>query len=155
MTMDRIHRITTGVVLAVLTAAALGLWRAPGLPQAPKLALVSMLIIIMVVCWALAPEALEVHGDELRIRRRGWSSVQVRRADLSGVDEASVVGGARVFGVGGLFGSYGLFRNTTVRWHWLYACRRGPGLILRRRTGWPLAVVVDDLTALRAALQGW
>ncbi len=84
--------------------------------------------------WALAPRAFEIGDGALRILRNGWPSTSIPLADVrsAGPTDPEVLRGAvRVVGVGGLFGTYGLFRSPTLGPVRLDATRMS-GLVLVR-----------------------
>ncbi len=84
--------------------------------------------------WALAPRGFEIGGGALRILRNGWVGTDIPLAD---VRSAAVLapdalrGAIRLVGVGGLFGSYGLFRSPALGRVRLDATR-SDGLVLVR-----------------------
>jgi hypothetical protein len=89
-----------------------------------------------VAAWALAPRGFEIGGGALRILRNGWLGTAI---PLSDVRSAGVIapdalrGSIRLVGVGGLFGSYGIFRSPVLGPLRLDATR-SDGLVLVRTT---------------------
>jgi hypothetical protein len=84
--------------------------------------------------WGLAPRAFEIGGGALRIVRNGWIRTTIRLADVRSAGEVGpevLQGALRLVGVGGLFGSYGLFRSPALGPLRLDATR-GTGLVLVR-----------------------
>ena len=66
--------------------------------------------------------------------RNGWPSFKVRLEDVRSVailEPNALNGSLKIFGMGGLFGYYGLFRSPTLGSYRLHATRSG-GLVLVR-----------------------
>jgi hypothetical protein len=59
----------------------------------------------------------------------------------------------RLFGVGGFFGSYGLFWARGLGRFRAYATQSAPGVLVRRSGALPLIVTPDDADGFRAALR--
>ncbi|HEX9049756.1 MAG TPA: PH domain-containing protein [Anaeromyxobacter sp.] len=84
--------------------------------------------------WALAPRAFEIGGGVLRIVRNGriWTAIPLAEIRSAGEVGPEVLEGAiRILGVGGLFGSYGVFRSPALGPLRL-ATTRSTGLVLVR-----------------------
>src|SRR5512140_3940751 len=84
--------------------------------------------------WALAPRAFEIGGGALRIVRNGWLRTAIPLAEIRSAGEVGpevLRGALRLFGVGGLFGSYGVFRSPALGRLRLDATRSS-GLVLVR-----------------------
>jgi hypothetical protein len=84
--------------------------------------------------WALAPRAFEIGGGALRIVRNGWLRTAIPLAEVRSAGEVGpevLRGALRIFGVGGLFGSYGIFRSPALGRLRLDATRSS-GLVLVR-----------------------
>jgi len=133
MSLDRTYRTLTAVVIALLAVVFATTYVAVGTIVVPVLGFVA---VTMVIAWAMAPRQLVVEGDELRVERRAWRALRV---PLSAIESAAPIEQfpgrtLRIGGVGGFFGSYGLFTNTKLGRFRLYATRRGKALLLRR--GW-------------------
>jgi hypothetical protein len=89
---------------------------------------------VAVAAWALAPRAFEIGDGAVRILRNGWFGTaiplcEVRSAGEIGSD--ALEGAVRLVGVGGLFGSYGVFRSPLLGPVRLDATR-SHGLVLLR-----------------------
>jgi hypothetical protein len=128
----------TWVVVLLAGAVPLLVWslvpggpigpRGPGGPGVGAARWASLLLpFVTAVCWALAPNGLEIAGGELRILRRAWRSAAY---PLTSVEEVALLppgalrGAVRTFGNGGLFGYYGWFyRKGAFR---LFATRSDP-----------------------------
>lgn len=152
MSLDRTHRRLTAVAAALLvvvftvvfvTKAQLGL------------GVVGLLAVVLALAWAMSPRELVVDGGELRIERRAWRPFRVPLSSVVSAAPLSRLGGRtlRVFGVGGFFGSYGLFSNTELGRFRLYATRVGQAVIVRRRGDeLPIVVTPDDVAGTIEAI---
>ena len=109
---------------------------------------------VLALAWAMAPREIVVDDDELRIERRAWRPLRVPLSEVESAGALSSIGVAvRLFGVGGLFGSYGLFSSRTIGRFWLYATHRGTAVLVRRRNGaLPIVVTPDDIEGALAAI---
>jgi hypothetical protein len=104
--------------------------------------------------WAMSPRAVTVAGGELLVERRAWTPVRVPVRTIQAVTSLDRMGkGVRVFGVGGLFGSYGLFANDTLGRFHLYATRRGPAVIVRRNDALPIVLTPDNVIGTIEAIE--
>jgi hypothetical protein len=103
----------------------------------------------------MSPCALVVDANEVRIVRRAWPPRRIARAS---VDTAAPIGSLgsfplRLFGVGGFFGSYGLFSSGALGRFRLYSTRSGEAVIVRLNDGsLPVVVTPDDVAATVRAL---
>ncbi len=162
MTMDRTHRRITlaaivalaGVVAAILAGSTL-----PPVPLPVTRYLVPTVLVLVVVpltvAGMMAPRAVELSGSTLRIERRAWQPLVIRLVDVVAVERGPELGmfrSLRLAGVGGFFGSYGLFWTRGIGKHRLYATRLGPSVLVRRRTAVPVVIAPDDAESLRAAI---
>ncbi len=152
MSLDRTNVIFTSLVLLLLLAVTGGMFVA-GNRAAPGIGL--LLAVVMGAAWAMAPKALEITWDELVIQRRAWPALRVPRASIARAEPLSRLsaGTLRLFGVGGFFGSYGLFRNPDLGNFRLYATRGGTALLVRRQGAVPLLLTPDDVSGAIEALQ--
>jgi hypothetical protein len=143
MTLDRKQLLLTGAVGLILVVVTGVTLVANGGGYA--LALVGL---VTALSWAMSPRALVVDDGELRVERRAWPALRVPLASVVGAAPLDRLGqGAlRLFGVGGFFGSYGLFSSRDLGRFRLYATRGGQALIVRR-TGdaLPLVLTPDDV----------
>src|SRR5258708_3981405 len=112
---------------------------------------------ILVLAGGMSPRAVVVDGGGVRGARRAW---EARRVALSSVESAAPLTklGARtlrLFGVGGFFGSYGLFSNGELGKFRLYATRRGQAVLVRRTGGeLPIVLTPDDVAGPLPAAGG-
>lgn len=115
-----------------------------------------VLALVLAVSWALAPRALVVDARELRIERRAWSPLRIPLSQVASAAPLSDLsaGTLRLFGVGGFFGSYGLFSNGQLGKFRLYATHGGQAVLVRRRGDeLPIVVTPDDVTGAIAAIE--
>lgn len=87
---------------------------------------------VLMVCAALAVRGYSVVGGQLLVHRLGWAS----RFDLNLVASAdyspgATLGSVRTFGIGGLFGFVGHFRNAFLGPYRAYATDPANAVVLR------------------------
>jgi len=152
MSLDRQHRRLT-VLVGLLVAVSLVVVVATGAHVG--FAVFAVLGVVLALSWAMSPRALVVEGGELRIERRAWQALRVPLASVASASplDRLAKGTIRVFGVGGFFGSYGLFSNGDLGRFRLYATRAGQAVIVRR-TGSELPIVLtpDDVAGTIRAI---
>ena len=153
MTLDLANRMMTAVVA---TAVGVGLlftvlWRLrPGV-----LGLLAF-AVALTLAWAMSPREVVVSPYEVRVLRRAWRPLRI---PLTAVDTAAPIDslGAlplRLFGVGGFFGSYGLFSSVALGRFHLYATRRGQAVLVRRNDRkLPVVLTPDDVAGTVAAIR--
>ena len=115
------------------------------------------LLVVVALAWAMSPTALVVDGGELRVERRAWRPLRVPMASVASASPLAALGRGtmRVFGVGGFFGSYGLFHNRTLGRFRLYATRAGHSIIVvRTGNALPLVLTPDDVAGAIGAING-
>jgi hypothetical protein len=90
----------------------------------------------------------------LRIERRAWPALRLPLTSIEKAEHLETIGGGtlRLFGVGGFFGSYGLFSNRELGRFRLYSTQRGKALLVRRHDALPLVITPDDLKGSLEAL---
>jgi hypothetical protein len=148
MTLGGSQRLLTGFVAVVCVLSVLGMvWG----PPSARIALIA-LPILLAMAWAMSPRAVEVAGDRLRILRRAWRAREVPLSEIVAVEDVPSAVGLRVFGVGGFFGSYGVFRLDGVGNCRMYATRSGRSVVVRLRHGMPIVTTPDDPEGLRREL---
>lgn len=123
----------TAVVLLLLAGVAatagLALWRERG--PAETLVVGLAYLAIPLLTWALAPRAFTIGAGKLRVERNAWRAVEIPLARVRSVGlvpPEGVRGAIRLFGTGGLFGYYGLFRSRALGRFRLHATR-GSGYV--------------------------
>lgn len=152
MTLDGRQRKMTGVV-ALIIAAALGATLMTGAHAG--FGVVAVLFVVLGLSWAMSPCALVVDGGELRVERRAWRPLRIPLASVASASPLDSLGRGtlRVFGVGGFFGSYGLFSSSDLGRFRLYATRSGQAVIVRRSGGeLPVVLTPDDVAGAIGAI---
>jgi hypothetical protein len=146
MTLDARQRTFTAIAMAILVVAGLSVLRTGKVfVVVPSLFFLGVLVAVV---WAMSPCGLEIDHDELRVLRRAWVPLSIPR---NAVESASAIdslgrGTLRLFGVGGFFGSYGLFSNSDLGRFRMYATRSGQSVLVRRSDGQlPLVLTPDDV----------
>lgn len=92
----------------------------------------SLLVVgVLFGCFAFMVRGYSVTEDEVLIHRLGWAT----RFDLQALREVyaapgSTIGSVRTFGVGGLFGYFGWFRNATLGSYRAYATNEANTVVL-------------------------
>ncbi|HEY1696487.1 MAG TPA: PH domain-containing protein [Polyangiaceae bacterium] len=152
MSLDSVNRTLT-LVAGGITVVAVGVASAVG-PRAAWPA-VPILGVVLSLAWAMAPCAVAIDGGELLIERRAWSPLRITRSTIASAEPLDRLGTRplRLFGVGGFFGSYGLFSSRELGRFRLYARRRGQAVLVRRRGDeLPLVLTPDDVAGTIAAI---
>jgi hypothetical protein len=154
MSLDKTQRTMTLLVSALLVVsfAVVVLVKA-----AVGLGVFGLLAVVLALAWAMSPTALVVEDGDLRIERRAWRAMRVPLAHVASAAPLSKLGPGtlRVFGVGGFFGSYGLFSNGELGRFRLYATHGGQAVLVRRTDGeLPLVLTPDDVAGTIAAIEG-
>ena len=103
-------------------------------------------IIILVITYGFSPKGYAFEDRKLVIYRpfqnKFYSTEDI--LNVSFVDRKELKNSLRVFGVGGLFGYFGLFRNSrygTMIW---YATRRDQFVVIERSNGKTIVLTPDD-----------
>ena len=152
MTLDGRQRMMTGVV-GLIIVVVLGVILVTGAHVG--FGVLAVLGVVLSISWAMSPRALVVDGGELRVERRAWRPLRIPLASVVSASPLDRLGRGtlRVFGVGGFFGSYGLFSNGDLGRFRLYATRAGQAVIVRR-TGSELPIVLtpDDVAGTIGAI---
>jgi transcriptional regulator with XRE-family HTH domain len=118
---DKQLKIMTAVVCAILIAGTIFV---PGIYAFIPVAL-------LICCLFLGVQGYSLRDGQLLIHRLGWST----RYPLSEITELTVnpqamVGSIRVFGIGGLFGYIGYFRNTILGKYLAFVTDRSKCLVV-------------------------
>ena len=152
MTLDGRQRMMTGVV-GLIIVVVFGVVLVTGAHV--SFVVLAVLGVVLAVSWAMSPRALVVDGGELRVERRAWRPLRIPLASVVSASPLDRLGRGtlRVFGVGGFFGSYGLFSNGDLGRFRLYATRAGQAVIVRR-TGKevPIVLTPDDVAGTIGAI---
>jgi hypothetical protein len=144
MTLDRSNRIFTGIATVILVVVVV-VAQCSG--HTHPLALIGV-VIALGLAWAMAPRALVVDDREVTIERRMWPALRFPREDIASAAPVVTLGkrALRLWGVGGFFGSYGLFWSDTLGRFRLYGTRRGQAVIVVRKGSLlPVVVTPDDV----------
>lgn len=139
---DRTAIVITTVVVVIMLAAIL----------ISQSAIVAVLTTgILAASWAYSPRRYEVHGRDI-IVHRVIGSVRLGPVEMIRPATADDLRGTlRLWGSGGLFGYFGLYRTSTVGKCWWYVTNRGNTLIAA--TGGVTALVSpDDVSGFLAML---
>lgn len=164
MTLDRTRRLVTlcvGSIVGVAAGAALVAPAAfPSRGGIPPWAVVGpvLAIVVLAFAWAMSPCGVVVDGGELRVERRAWPPLRFPLSAIAGVSivDSPARGAVRLFGVGGFFGSYGLFSSSALGRFRMYATRGGPGVVVRRKGGdLPIVFTPDDAAATVHAMSAF
>jgi len=88
-------------------------------------------VAILFGCFAFMVRGYSVTEDQILIHRLGWAT----RFDLQALREVyaapgATIGSVRTFGVGGLFGYFGWFRNATLGSYRAYATNEEHTVVL-------------------------
>lgn len=147
---DRSLALSTTALLAVVLLAAVG-----GTTAALDAGMRGVALAIAVfsagtasLAWAFAPRGFALGAGALRVLRNGWWPTVVPLAGVRSageIDAEALRGSVRTLGVGGLFGSYGLYRSPALGSFRLHATRSS-GLVLVR-TDSRVYVVTPDRPA--------
>jgi hypothetical protein len=154
MTLDRCQRTLTILAFVSVLLAGVTVLAAT---QRLFLVLVTLALALgpLAVTAAYAPAGVEVVGRELRILRRGAAPLRLAVDEVVAVEDGPPCPDLRLFGTRGFLGKFGLYWTMGLGRHWLYATRRGPAVVVRRRHGLPVVLVVDDSDGLRRTLGRW
>lgn len=104
------------------------------------------LLLIYTLAFAFRPIDYLITADEIIIRRP-LTNIHIRRDQLESIEpigKKAMNGAIRTFGVGGLFGYYGGFANTSIgRMTW-YATRKDTAVLLRTRNNKKIILTPDE-----------
>lgn len=95
----------------------------------------SAILVVVVLALALAPRGYEIQGTTLKVRlvlaTRTYDLTQIKEARTVSAKEVFPPGTWRVFGVGGLFGYYGYFKNAKLGRFLAFVTDRNSLVLLR------------------------
>jgi hypothetical protein len=152
MTLDSYQRVMTVIATLLVPLSALALLAVGTYAAA---AMLLFLAVSLGLAWAMSPRAIAVGDGELRVERRAWAPLRVPLGSIvsaSAIDELGP-GTIRLFGVGGFFGSYGLFRSSSLGRFRLYATRSARAVLVKRSGGTlPLVITPDDVAGVVTSL---
>jgi hypothetical protein len=115
--LDKFNKITTIIVVAILLAVIILVFYLTPVDGQNVAKSVSIIpIIAFLVVYLLRPNNYSVSSDKLLIHRM-LGSIEIQRNNIQSVqkiDESKVKNSIRTFGVGGFFGNFGKFWNSTL-----------------------------------------
>lgn len=140
--------ISVTTLFAVLISGQYAIIKDAGHTATPIYTTVGLLLIYAIV-FAFRPIDYTITKDEI-IVRRPLVNVRIKRVDIENIDEVdnkAMNGAIRTFGVGGLFGYYGGFTNSSIgRMTW-YATRKDTAVLLRTKNNKKIILTPDNPTA--------
>lgn len=155
MTLDRLHKVVTVLVLLLVPAVllvGLGAMFGDGAADHEPVGftvyraglLFTLVLFALVFAWA--PCGVEIFGGTLRVERRLWPALELTLSEIASVEPGFEIkrSGIRVFGDGGFFGSYGWFWNRQLGLYRMYTTRLGQGVVVRLKHGKPVVICVDE-----------
>ncbi|MDZ7657679.1 PH domain-containing protein [Fodinibius sp.] len=117
-------------------------------------------VITTLITWAIILGALgfgifgyHIEGGKLKILRLGWS----KDIDISNITDVeyrphAMTGSVRTFGIGGLFGYVGYFRNSILKSYKAYVTHRNKTVVLTTKDG-DIVISPDDPETFVASLK--
>ena len=115
--LDKFNKITTAIIAIILgMILSIVFFLTPDDEKNTALSLAILPIIAFIIVYLLRPNNYSVSADKLLIHRI-ISSVEIDRNNIQSVqeiDESQVKNSIRTFGMGGFFGSFGKFWNSTL-----------------------------------------
>jgi hypothetical protein len=145
MTLDSRQRISTAFVSVLVVGALGGTFVAD---SRIAVGILTFVLFLLGICWAMAPREVFVGAGELRVYRRAWPPLRIPLASVVSASSLDRLGAGvvRVMGVGGFFGSYGLFASRTLGRFRLYSTRSGQAvLVTLKGDALPLVLTPDDV----------
>jgi hypothetical protein len=113
------------------------------------------MIIIPVLTFGFSPKGYVIEDDVFTILRP-FKTKNYPLSDIQSVTEVekkNLKGSIRTFGVGGLFGYFGRFRNSTYGNMVWYATRRDRFVVIKCSNGKTIVITPDDPAAFVLAYQ--
>lgn len=143
---SKLTAITAGTMLLIAAATALVIWVAQQLDSVAATIAVSLLALpglaVLVIAYVWSPRGYSINDRAVLIERAAGPLV----IPLSSIREARPLppgrGLCRVFGSGGLFGYFGMYRSATLGRVSLYATR-SDGRVLIVAEGGPVVVTPE------------
>jgi hypothetical protein len=124
--LDKFHKITTSIVFIILLLALLSAFFLIPKDEHNITDSIIFLPIISISVYLFRPNNYSVSSDKLLIHRM-LKDIEIDRNNIQSVqeiDESQVKNSLRTFGVGGFFGSFGKFWNSTLGNMIWYTTRR-------------------------------
>jgi hypothetical protein len=146
--------IALAILFGSMIVVHIGLMKDTG--TIASLFVIILLLIIFLSAFLFRPKGYVVTTDALIIQR-AVSPVTIVRSNILSAEQLndnSLAGSIRLFGVGGLFGYYGKFSNSKLGKMTWYATRRKSNIVLVKTTDQKKIIVTpDEPAAFLQALQ--
>ena len=110
--------------------------------------LIAFYVAVVAGCYLYAPGSYETTSDRLMISRP-VRTIIIDRKDIieaRALDPKELTGLVRTFGVGGLFGYYGRYYNSTIGAMVFFTTQRKNRILIRTRQGVNFVLSPDDLS---------
>ncbi len=158
--MDTTTRIITVVVLTILLMVVLENFRSLAFDTFSwttlllHLTLFLFFAVVVLACWFYAPASYILDDNQLVIKRNGgelrFFCNEITEVRLLEKREARLL--IRMFGVGGLFGYYGVYYSASIGRINMYATRLNHRILITMRNGRRMIITPDE-TGLEEALK--
>jgi len=114
-----------------------------------------LFISIFLIAAAFGVYGYSIQNGELRILRLGWSK-DIKLSDISSVEfkPNAMMGSLRTFGIGGLFGYVGFFKNRILNNYKAYATHRKKTVVILTKKHDQIVVTPDNPEEFVEALRG-
>ncbi len=133
--MDKITKVVTIAVVLLIVGLAIIPAMLDGFEDLFPMLIMIPAMVALGLAYAWAPRHYEIHRDRVVIVRR-IGNVEIPRKDITSVTlpgKAAMAKTIRTFGVGGFFGYYGRFYNTTLgKMTWYATSRSTPVLLVTK-----------------------
>ena len=105
-------------------------------------------VLLILICYLFSTNFYELENDFLIIHRP-VGSVNFPISEIKEIikmNPGTMIGGIRLFGVGGLFGYYGKYYNFKLGHLTLYTTQKRNRILMTMNTGKKIVISPDDLT---------
>lgn len=112
-------------------------------------------IAILLITYGFSPKGYVIEDGQFTVLRP-FKAKHFPLSDIvsvTAVEKKNLKGSIRTFGVGGLFGYFGLFRNSTYGHMLWYATRRDRFVVIERKNGKTIVITPDDPAAFVSAYE--
>ena len=154
--LDKFNKISTIIVSAILLAVLIpSFFIKPEQGQDIVKSLAILPIIAFVIVYLLRPKNYSVSADKLLIHRM-INNVEIDRNNIQSVqeiDESQVKNSLRTFGVGGFFGNFGKFWNSTLGNMTWYVTRKNNFVLIETKDQKKIILTPDKPEEFVASLQ--
>jgi hypothetical protein len=142
-------KLVSWLVFVILLAATYAILSAP-FNLISKALIAGFIWLLFTLCYILSPRKYVTDGFNLMAYSKwqfvfSWPLKEIVSAKLVSEQELGwtlII--FRVFGVGGLFGYYGLFYNLTFGWTWWYASQNKNYVLLELQNGRKVILTPDN-----------